>query len=173
MSISFYDISVSSYLQTLDGMQQILAQGRSHAEANNENVDDYVGLKLHSTMLPLLFQVKSMELHSLGCLQAIEKGVFTPPTSTEPRDYAGLQQWIVDTRDALAAMKEEDVNALQDKDLLFKMGETEIPFTATNFVTSFSMPNIQFHAATAYNILRHHGVPLTKRNFLGSLKVGV
>lgn len=172
MAISFYDISVSSYLQTLSGMQQTLAAGEQYAKDNGQNVDEFVGLKLHSTMLPLLFQVNCMELHSIGCLRAIENGVFTPPSATEPRDYSGMQNLIGETIATLNSMQEDDVNALESKNVIFKFGEMEMPFTATNFVLSFSQPNMQFHAATAYDILRNHGVPLTKRHFLGQLKVG-
>jgi len=51
------------------------------------------------------------------------------------------------------------------------MGDLRLPFTAENFVLSFSLPNFYFHATTAYNILRHRGLPLGKRDFMGKLLI--
>ena len=56
--------------------------------------------------------------------------------------------------------------------MLFRLGEREMPFTTNAFLTSFSIPNFYFHSATTYDVLRIHGVPLGKMDFLGALKVG-
>ena len=64
------------------------------------------------------------------------------------------------------------INALAGKPMLFKMGETEIPFTTSNFLLSFSLPNFFFHATTTYSILRMHGVPLGKMDYLAAMRVG-
>jgi hypothetical protein len=53
------------------------------------------------------------------------------------------------------------------------MGKTEIPFTCENFIQSFALPNLYFHATTAYDILRMQGAPLGKMNFLGQMRIGV
>ena len=53
------------------------------------------------------------------------------------------------------------------------MGEMEIPFTAENFVMSFSLPNLYFHAATLYDMLRIQGVPIGKTDFLGPMAMGL
>ena len=66
----------------------------------------------------------------------------------------------------------EGIDALADGPMLFKMGSTEIPFTTGNFILSFSLPNFYFHATTTYDVLRMHGVPLGKVDYLGALRVG-
>ena len=53
------------------------------------------------------------------------------------------------------------------------MGKTEIPFTTDNFMLSFSLPNFYFHATTTYAVLRKHGVPLGKMDYLGQLRVNL
>jgi hypothetical protein len=65
----------------------------------------------------------------------------------------------------------EAVNALGGGDVTFKLSERALPFTTEDFLMSFSLPNFYFHAATAYDILRHKGAPLGKRDFLGRLKM--
>ena len=64
-----------------------------------------------------------------------------------------------------------DVNALDGKDIIFQIRDTKMPFTAENFLLSFSLPNFYFHATTAYDILRTKGVPLGKRDFLGRMRM--
>ena len=82
-----------------------------------------------------------------------------------------MQKTIADTRDALQALTPEAVNALEGKDMVFQFGERTVPFTAENFIMSFSLPNFYFHATTAYDILRSNGVPLGKRNFTGQFRM--
>jgi hypothetical protein len=55
---------------------------------------------------------------------------------------------------------------------VFRIGGNEIPFTTTRFLLSFSLPNFYFHATTTYTVLRLHGVPLGKRDYLGQLRIG-
>ena len=68
-------------------------------------------------------------------------------------------------------MKAEQVNEWEGKDVVFKLGEMSMPFTAEGFLFSFSKPNLYFHATTTYNILRMKAVPLGKRDFLGALQL--
>ena len=106
-------------------------------------------------------------------LQAIQKGEFSPPSFELDKDYAGLQALIEEARNGLAGLDRADVDALADGNLIFKLGKNEIPFTARNFVLSFSLPNFYFHAPTTYDILRMAGAPLGKMAFLGPMKAGV
>ena len=78
---------------------------------------------------------------------------------------------MTEARDELAALTPGDVDALVGRDVIFKLGERALPFTAEGFLMSFSLPNFFFHATTAYDILRHKGVPLGKRDFMGRLKM--
>ncbi len=173
MSNSLYDISVGSYLQALSGMAIVLDKGAAFAEDNNFNDDDFVVLKLHDTMLPFLFQVNCVRVHSVDALSSLEAGVYIPPKSIEQRDYKGLQLMVAETLDELKSISPDQVNAAQGKTVIFKFGEREIPFTAENFIMSFSLPNLNFHITTAYDILRMKGVPLGKSDFLGQMRVGL
>ena len=70
-----------------------------------------------------------------------------------------------------ARLSRQEVDALYGRDVTFQAGDMKLPFTAENFLLSFSQPNLFFHATTAYDILRHKGVPLGKRDFLGPLRL--
>jgi len=173
MSTSFYDLSVASFLQTTSGMKRVLKKGAEFAAENDINPDTFVGLRMHDDMLPMLFQVACIPMHSTKALSAIEGGVFTPPKDLDKTDYAGLQAMIEQTEEQLKGMNPDAVNALASNEVLFKMGDLEMPFTAQNFILSFSLPNLNFHAATAYDLLRIQGVPLGKADFLGKMRIGV
>jgi len=173
LSNSLYDISVASYLQAICGMVTVLDKGAKYAAKNDLNADDFVGVRLYDDMLPLLFQVNCVRTHTVDSLASLKSGEFIPPKSITQRNYKGLQQMLVDTIEELKAVSADEVNSAQGKTVIFKFGEREIPFTAENFILSFSLPNLNFHATTAYDILRQKGVPLSKSDFLGQMRIGV
>jgi hypothetical protein len=173
MSNSLYDISVGSYLQALSGMAIVLEKGAAFAAENGIDADQFVGAKLHNDMLPFLFQVNCARQHSIDALASLQSGECSPPKTTEQRDYKGLQKMVADTIEELKAVSADEVNSAQGKTVVFKFGKHEMPFTAENFILSFSLPNLNFHIATAYDILRMKGVPLGKADFLGKMRIGV
>ena len=77
-----------------------------------------------------------------------------------------MQALVAQTREALEAWTPDAVNALGGRDVVFALGEHKLPFTTEGFLMSFSLPNFFFHATTAYDILRHKGAPIGKRDFL-------
>ncbi len=173
MSISFHDASVASYLQVLEAVTGVLEKGASHAAEAGLDPQEIVMTRLHDDMLPLHFQVVSVAHHSWGAIQGMQKGSFGTPPFDLDKDYAGLQALVAEARDGLAGLGTNEVEALAEKSIVFKLGKNELPFTNQNFLLSFSLPNFYFHATTTYDILRMLGVPLGKMDFIGQLKMGV
>ena len=172
MAVSLYDLSVANYLQTLGGVEGFLAKGLTHFQASKTDPNSILDERLHADMLPFKFQVWATAHHSLGAIKGVKEGVFGPPAAIPPTmDYAGLQKAVTDAREALQQVKPAEVDAVQGKDMTFQLPTMKIPFTAENFLLSFSLPNFYFHATTAYDILRHKGVPLGKRDFLGRMRI--
>jgi hypothetical protein len=171
MSTSLYDLSVANFLQTLGAVSGYLEKGHAHLSANGGDPNEVVETRLFPDMLPFRFQVVMVTHHSLGAIEGVKKGRFGPPGLLDPLDYRGLQKLIADTRDALQKLEPAEVNALEGKDVTFQIRELTIPFTAENFLMSFSLPNLHFHATTAYDILRMKGVPVGKRDYLGQMRI--
>jgi uncharacterized protein len=167
MALSFYDVSVATYLQILGSSSRFLAKGREHLEKNGVDLHEVVETRLYPDMLPFRFQIVSVAHHSLGAIRGIESGVFTPPPAAPDLDYAALEKLVADARSSLEQYTREAIEALENKDVQFKLGERGMPFVARDFVLSFSLPNFYFHATTAYDLLRMKGVPLGKRDFMG------
>ena len=171
MAISLYDISVSTYLQVLGGISGVLEKGAEYAGKNDLDLAEVVETRLHPDMLPFRFQVTAATHLSLGAIRGIREGVFSPPPPMPDLDYSGLRDHVSDTVTELKMVEREEVDALEGNEMKFKMGDFEMPFTAENFILSFSLPNFYFHATTTYDLLRMAGVPLGKMDFLGKLRV--
>jgi hypothetical protein len=171
MAFSLYDATVANYLQILGAVGGFLEKSLTHFREKGIDPAEIVESRLISDMAPLRFQIVSVTHHSRGAMEAARNGVFVPPTVKPGLDYAALQALVTEARNELAALTPEAVNALEGRDVTFKLGERALPFTAEGFLMSFSLPNFFFHATTAYDILRHKGAPLGKRDFMGRLKL--
>ena len=172
MSVSLYDVSVATYLQVLQGASGCLDKAAGHFQAAGTELDAVLDLKLAEDMFNFKWQVIAVAHHSKGAIDGLQSGKFQPPDFTQDLDYAGLQGLISSSISSLQALGAADVDALENNQVIFTLGGNEIPFTATNFILSFSLPNFYFHATTTYDILRMKGVPLGKMDFIGSLRMG-
>ena len=170
MAISLYDVSVVSFQQVLAGVAGFLEKGRAHCVANGIDLNEIVESRIHPDMFPFRFQVVSVAHHSLGALKGVEAGAFGPPNAGE-LDYAGLQSLIAEAQAGLQTYTRQAVEALEGRDVEFRLGPNRLPFVAENFLMSFSLPNLHFHATTAYDILRMKGVPLGKRDYLVQVRI--
>ena len=170
MTISFQDTSIATYQQFLQGVSAVLEKGAEFAQENNIDPQDLVMARLADDMMPLHFQVVSVCHHSLGALQGMRDGRFSPPSFDLDKSYNQLQALVAETLDGIANF--EDVEALAGKSMVFALGEMEMPFTNENFLLSFSLPNFYFHVTTTYDLLRVKGLPLSKRDYLGAMRMG-
>jgi hypothetical protein len=173
MAISFYDTSVGTYLQTLGGVMGFLEKGRAHCEANRIDLSEIVETRLYPDMHPFRFQLVAVKHMTVGALKGLQTGRFSPPGPVPELDFAGLQQLVADAHAELTKVSRESMDALEAKQVTFQIGDFKMLFTAPNFVLSFTLPNLFFHATTAYDMLRMRGAPIGKANFLGPMRIGV
>lgn len=170
MAMSLYDATVATFIQTLGGVEGFLSRAFDHCRDNQFDSQTIVDTRIFPDMFPFRFQVVSTVSHSIGAIEGVRKGVFSPPPTPE-LDYTGLQKAVTDARAALQKVTPEEVNGFAGRDVSFQFRDRSIPFTAENFLLSFSIPNFFFHASMAYGILRQTGVPLGKRDFMGQLRI--
>ncbi|UGY14027.1 DUF1993 domain-containing protein [Bradyrhizobium septentrionale] len=171
MTFSLYDATVANYLQVLGAAIGFLDKSLAHFKETGIDPAEIVETRLFPDMLPFRFQVVSLAHHSRGAMQAAKNGVFAPPSGKPDLDYAGLQTLVKDAHSELSDLTPDAVNALLGRDITFKVGERSMLFTVEGFLMSFSLPNFFFHSTTAYDILRHKGAPLGKRDFIGRLNL--
>ncbi len=91
MSLSLYDLSVASYLQTLGGVANVLAKGEQHAAEGGMDLDELVSFRLRDDMAPFSFQIISVWHHSLNAVKGIKEGLFQPPPQLSDMNYDKLK----------------------------------------------------------------------------------
>lgn len=171
MTISLYDTCVPNYLQTLASVSGFMKKGRDFCTNAGMTPDDIVETRIAPDMHPFRFQIVSVAHHSLGAVDAVLNGVFKPPKAAN-ESYDELLSLIDAASAKLKAVPAEAVNAKANEKVEFQLGSRAIPFKASNFILSFSLPNFYFHATTAYDLLRAKGAPLGKVDYLGALRIG-
>ncbi|MFT5705922.1 MAG: hypothetical protein ACI9ES_000192 [Oceanospirillaceae bacterium] len=171
--ISLYELSVGTYKQVLVGAINTMKQGISHFEEQGLDINEMLAMRLTDDMAALPFQVNSVKHHSLGAIHGLLKGEFTAPTPLPEMSYLELVDFLELTLKEINDITAQSINSLYGNAMYFRKGDMEVPFSAERFVLSFSLPNLYFHAATLYNILRVAGVPLSKRDYLGAMNIGL
>jgi hypothetical protein len=170
MALSLYAATVPSYRQILGAVSALVRTAQAFCADKGIDPPQLIQARLAPDMLPFAYQVKSTAVHSLGAIEGVRRGVFSPDTTPAPETLAALEARITGALSALEAIQPAEVESFVGRDMRFEYGSRRIEFTAEEFLLSFSQPNFYFHAATAYDILRWKGVPLGKRDFMGRLR---
>ena len=171
MAFSLYAAAVPSYRQILGSVSGLLGTAETFCNERGIAPSELIQARLAEDMLPFAYQVKATAVHSIGAIEAVRKGVFSPDMSPFPESFAALKARIAEALAALEAIEPSEIDAFVGRDMRFEFGERRINFTAEDFLLSFSQPNFYFHATTSYAILRWKGLPIGKRNFTGQLRV--
>lgn len=170
MALDLFSATVGTYQQILGSVAGVLAKGREHYESNGKDVDAINNLQIIEDMLPFTFQVTSVVHHSAGALASAQSGEAGIPKVTAT-NFADLESQVNDAIERVNGYTAEQVNSLNGKPVVFKMGQAQMPFLAEDFLMSFSLPNFYFHATTTYDLLRREGVQLGKGDFLGRMRM--
>lgn len=171
MSLSLYAATIPSYRQILGAVSGLLRTAETFCAEKGIEASELIQARLAPDMLPFAYQVKSTAVHSLGAIEGVRRGVFSPDNTPPPDTFAGLQERIAATLSALAAIEPAEIESFVGRDMRFEFGSRRLEFTAEDFLLSFSQPNFYFHATTAYDILRWKGLPIGKRDFTGRLRL--
>ena len=171
MALSLYDVTIPSFRQTLGAIAGLLVTAESFCAEKGFAPQDIIEARLAEDMLPFAYQVRSTAVHSLGAIEGVRRGVFSPDMTPPPQTFTALRSRIAETLAALEAIQPAEVEAFIGRDMRFEFRERRLEFTAENFLLSFSLPNLYFHAATAYDILRWKGAHIGKRDFMGKLRL--
>ena len=166
MTISMYQASVPYFLQLLGSLKKLLARGAAHAEQRNFDPMVLFNARLAPDMLPLVKQVQIASDNAKGCVARLA-GIDPPKFDDTEATYAQLTERIDKTVAFLKTVKAEQVDGSEGRDIVLKFPNNTFEFKGLGYLTGFAIPNFTFHVVTAYNILRHNGVEIGKRDFLG------
>jgi hypothetical protein len=171
MAITIYDATVAAFIQTTAAIGHLLKRGRAHCEESAIDLTGVLDSRVHPNMLPFRYQVQAVIGHTVGAVEGVKGGLFKPPSGTPTADWDALEAAVAGALDTLKSYTPDDINALEESDVVFNVGEHKLAFTGAGFLMTFSVPNMHFHATTAYDLLRAQGVPLGKGDYLGRIKL--
>ena len=165
--MSFYDASVPAFLQILNSLTGLLNKAEAHCKAKNIQPDVLLGSRLYPDMLPLSRQIQlAADFATKGCARLT--GGEVPSIPDTEKTFDELKARLARTIDYVKAFKPAQFDGADARDVTFPAGpDKSITLKGQQFLSSFSFPNFYFHAATAHGILRHNGVEVGKRDFLG------
>jgi hypothetical protein len=164
--MSFYDASVPAFLQILGSLSKILTKAEAHCAAKNIAPEVLFGARLYPDMLPLSKQIQLVcDFAAKGCARLTHSEV--PTTPDTEKTFEELRARLAKTIDYLKAFKPEQFEGADSREVTFPVGPASMTLKGQQFLNNFAFANFYFHAATAHGILRHNGVEIGKRDFLG------
>lgn len=170
MPFTLYAATIPSYLQILGSVQRLVGKAEIYCGENGLAPEALIDARLAEDMHPFAYQVKSTAIHSLGAIEGVRRGSFSPDVSPPPSTFDGLRARVSETIASLEAIDPDEVDSFIGRDVRFTFGDSHIDFLAEDFLLSFSQPNFYFHATTAYDILRMKGLLIGKRDFNGRVR---
>jgi hypothetical protein len=168
MSHSLYAASVPVFRQLLDALAGVLEKAEAHALERRIEPDALLQARLFPDMFPLARQIQLATDFAKGAGARLA-GIESPRYEDGERTFTELQQRITRTVGFLDSLEQADIDAGAIRPITHGNGERARHFdTGAVYLTHFAMPQFCFHVTTAYAILRHNGVPIGKRDFIGS-----
>lgn len=166
MPTALYDLTVPVFLRGLRNLDALLAKGEDFAAAQGLDPQTLIEARLAPDMYPLPGQIqRASDTAKFAAVRL--GGVENASFADDEQSFADLHARIAKTVDFLKAVPREAIDGKEGAEVILRTGGGERRFTGIDYVLGFALPNFFFHVTTAYGILRHKGVPLGKRDYLG------
>jgi uncharacterized protein len=168
MSLSMYQASIPAFVQMLNSLSAILDKAKAHATSCKIDPEVLLNYRLAPDMFPFVRQLQIAADLAKGAAARLA-GVEVPKHDDTEKTFADLKARLAKTLTFVQSFKPSDINGSEDRDIRLTLGEHTMSFKGQPYLVHFVMPNFYFHCATAYDILRHCGVELGKRDFIGTI----
>jgi hypothetical protein len=166
VAISMYSVSVPIFIQHLNALSAILDKAAAYAEQKKIDPSVLLSMRFYPDMYSMGRQVHEACRHPArvcGMLAGTEGPAVGKDDSTIPELKAEIARVV----DFLKGLKPAQIDGTEDKEIVVKGSSGERKYTGQSLLLSHSMPNFLFHCTTAYDLLRHAGLDLVKRDFMG------
>lgn len=167
MTTSLHSAASKTFLPMLANLAHILSTAEAWATEKKIDPAVLLGDRLAPDMLPLKAQIAIACDHAKSALYRIA-GEDVPSVPDTETTFADYQARIAKTLELFHAVSADKVNGREEAPVVLKMRFGELNMTGETYLFCYAFPNFYFHVTTAYNILRHNGVPLGKGDFLKS-----
>ncbi|MGE0371118.1 MAG: DUF1993 family protein [Gammaproteobacteria bacterium] len=166
MAISMYQACVPPLTRTLNNLGGLLEKAAAHAEARKIDPAVLIGSRLYPDMFPLARQVQIASDNAKGCAARLA-GLDPPRYEDTETTFPELTARLRKTVDFLATVRPEQIDGSEERTITLVMRHGTLTFPGQTYLLNYALPNVYFHATTAYAILRHNGVEVGKQDFLG------
>ena len=166
MTISMYQASVPAFVRALNNLAAILEKGEAHAQARKIAEAVLLESRLFPDMLPLARQVQlasDTAKSGAGRLAGVEFPAYEDKEAT----FQELLQRIRNTVSYLQTLRPEQIDGSEDRTVSWQSRNNTKSMQGLPYLMNHLLPNVHFHVTTAYAILRHNGVEIGKKDFLG------
>ena len=166
--MSLYDAAVPAYLQILASLSGLLTKAEAHCTAKKIAPEVLLGSRLYPDMLPLSKQIQlASDCAPRGCARLTQCEV--PSTPDTEKTFEELRARLAKTADYVKSFKPAQFEGADTKDVTFPMGpDKTMTMKGQQFISNCSLPQFYFHAAIAHGLLRHNGVEVGKRDYMGA-----
>jgi hypothetical protein len=166
MAFSLYSISIETFIRMQTNLMAILEKAEAYATERKFKIDNLVGSRLAPDMHPFSFQIQNAT--DRAKLFAARVSGQTPPSwPDDEKTFAELKARLQKSIDYLKSIDRSQVDGAEDKMITMKVHGQDHTWSALDYLNKNANPNFYFHVTTAYDILRHNGVPIGKRDFTG------
>jgi len=166
MTITMYQASVPAFTQMLGSLAAILTKAEAHATAKKIDPAVLLGARLFPDMLPYTRQIQ-LTCDFAKNTTARLAGQEPPKWEDKESSFAELQARIGKTLDFLKGYKPAQIDGAEERDVTIPIGGNPTTFKGQRYLVGFALPNFYFHLSAAYAILRHNGIEVGKRDYLG------
>jgi len=168
MALSLQQFTVPLFLKTLGNLSTILDKAAAFAEEKKIDPKVLLGYRLAPDMFTLTSQVQNATDHARRAVARLA-GMEAPVYEDKEASFPELKTRIEKTLAFLQSVKPAQMEGGDTREIKMKFGGSERTFTGQVYLLHHALPNFFFHATTAYDILRHCGVTIGKRDFIGQL----
>jgi hypothetical protein len=167
MSLSMHSVSVPVFVRMLGNMLNWLDKAQAHAEARKFDTANYLGLRLAPDMLPFTRQIQIATDGVKGCIARLA-GQEVPKWDDNEASFDDLRARLRKTIDYVQSIPAAQIDGSEGREIVLPMRTGDpLRFNGMSYLQHFVMPNLYFHSSMTYALLRHAGVELGKRDFLG------
>jgi len=163
-----YQASIPVFKQLLGGLSAVLAKAEAHASAKKIDPHALLQARLYPDMFPLLRQVQ-VACDFAKSVSARLAGVEVPSFEDQEASFADLQSRIAKTLAFINSLTTAQMAGSETRQIVTQAGTPkEKIFTGESYLLNYGLPHFFFHTSTAYAVLRHNGVEVGKKDYIGT-----
>lgn len=165
MTLTMYRLSVPTFVHGFNVLGKLLDKAESHAGETGLALDELVNARLVADMLPLSGQVQRASDTSKGTIARLT-ALQVPSFPDEEKTFGELRERIGKTVAFLETVRPSDLEGSETREVTLNFTKLKMTLSGEDYLLKFVLPNFYFHLTTAYDILRHKGVPVGKADFI-------